>query len=76
MGHDGTCCEVTIDKSQFGHTFIMCKKLQKKIVIGLEMQQLHHHSIDGLYLKRHLIISLWTVNRVFDKFIIILRRIR
>ena len=30
-----TCCEVTIGKSQFKHTFIWCKKLEKELVIGL-----------------------------------------
>ena len=47
MGHDLcsislTCCAVTIDKSQFRHTFITCKRLQKEHVIGLYKQQLHH----------------------------------
>ena len=51
MGHDlhpigFTCCEVTIGKSQYGHTFIVCKRLQKELVIGLDMQQLHHLGCD------------------------------
>ena len=34
-----TCCEVTIWKSHFKHTFIVCTKLQKKpLIIGLDMQ--------------------------------------
>ena len=46
MGHDLCpiglmCCDVTIHKSQFRYTFIVCKKLQNELVIGLDMQQLH-----------------------------------
>ena len=36
------CCEVTLHKSQFQHTFIVCKKLLKELVIGLDMQMFHH----------------------------------
>ena len=42
------CCEVTIGKLQFRHTFFVCKKLQKELVIDLDMQHLHH--ILGCYL--------------------------
>ena len=38
---DLTCCEVTIGKSQFRYTFIICKKLQKVLLIDQDMQQLH-----------------------------------
>ena len=31
------CCGDTIGKSQFKHTFIMCKKLQKELVIDLDV---------------------------------------
>ena len=46
-GHDVcliglTSCKLTIGKSQFRHTFIMCKKLQNELVIGHDMQQLHY----------------------------------
>ena len=41
-----TCCEDRIGKSQFRHTFIVCKKFQKEIVIGLDMQQSHHLGCD------------------------------
>ena len=33
-----TCCEGTMGKSQFRHTFIVCTKLHEEIVIGLDMQ--------------------------------------
>ena len=51
MGHDLcpiglACCEVTIGKSQFRHMFIVCKRLQKELVIGLDMQHLHHLGCD------------------------------
>ena len=43
-GHDlcfmGLMCCIK-GKTQFRHTFIICKKLQKELVIGLDMQQLH-----------------------------------
>ena len=32
------CCEITIDNSQLKNTFIECKKLQKELVTGLDMQ--------------------------------------
>ena len=35
------CCVVTTDKLQFRHTFIVCKKLQKELATGLDMQQFH-----------------------------------
>ena len=41
-----TCCRGTIGKSQFSHTFILCKKLQKELVIGLDMQQIHNLGSD------------------------------
>ena len=37
-----TFCEVTIDKSQFRHTLVLCMKSQMELVIGLDRQQLHH----------------------------------
>ena len=37
-----TCCGITIGKLQFGHTFIVCKKSKKVLVISLDMKQLHH----------------------------------
>ena len=36
-----TYCEVTMGKSQFRHSFIVCKLLQEELVTGLDMQQLH-----------------------------------
>ena len=41
-----TCFEVTIGKSQFKHTFIVCKILQKECVIDLDMQHVHHLGCD------------------------------
>ena len=35
------CCEVTIAKSQFRHTFITFRKLQNECLSCLDMQQLH-----------------------------------
>ena len=32
-----TCSEVTIGKTQFKLTFIMCKQLQKELVTGLDI---------------------------------------
>ena len=37
-----TCCEITIGKSQFKHTFIVCKRLRKELINGLNMQQFHY----------------------------------
>ena len=36
-----TCCEVMKGKLQVKHTFIVCKNLQKELVIGFDMQQLY-----------------------------------
>ena len=35
------CYEVTIDKSQFKHIFIVGKILQRELVVGIDMQQLY-----------------------------------
>ena len=48
MGHDICpiglpCCEVYIGKSQFRHNFIVSKN---KLVISLDMQQLHDFGCD------------------------------
>ena len=39
-----TCCEIT--KFQFEHTLIYVKSYEKKLFIGLNMQQLHHLGCD------------------------------
>ena len=46
MPTDLTCCQVTIGKSQFKYTSIMCRKFQRKLVIGLDVQQLLHLDCD------------------------------
>ena len=43
------CCEVTKGRSQFRHTLTVCKKLQKELGIGLDMQQLHYLGWDWTY---------------------------
>ena len=35
------CCRIMIGNLQVRHTFIVCKNLQKELVIGLAMQQLY-----------------------------------
>ena len=42
------CCDVTTGKSQFKHTLILCKKIQKELIIFLDMQELHHLGVTGL----------------------------
>ena len=37
-----TCCEITIGRSQIKNISIMCNKITEELVIGLDMQQLHH----------------------------------
>ena len=35
------CCEATTVKLEFKYTFIMCRKSQRDLIIGLDMQQLY-----------------------------------
>ena len=35
------CCEIMKGKLQFSHMLILCKNLQKELIIGLDMQQLY-----------------------------------
>ena len=41
MGHDLIHCGVMLGNTQFMHTFIVWKALQKELVIGLDIQHLH-----------------------------------
>ena len=35
-------CRTMLAGTQFMHTFIMCNNLQEELIMGLDMQQLHH----------------------------------
>ena len=39
-------CNDMIGNAQFMHTLIKCRNLQKEILIGLDVQQLHHLNCD------------------------------
>ena len=39
-------CMTVLVNAQFLHTFIMCRYMQKKLVIGLDIQKIHHVGCD------------------------------